>query len=121
MSDQTITGRKSMSLEQQVRIAAGTFVLISAVLTYFVHPYFVGLTAFFGTGLIFAGITNTCVMFCAGQTAVEQRARGSRLLRQVIVNFRQVSPPSSAARSAPARTSPASASGSCGGQATSPP
>jgi hypothetical protein len=62
MSDQTITGRKSMSLEQQVRIAAGTFVLISALLTYFVHPYFVGLTAFFGTGLIFAGITNTCVM-----------------------------------------------------------
>lgn len=62
MSDQTITGRKSMSLEQQVRIAAGTFVLISGILTFFVHPYFVGLTAFFGLGLIFAGITNSCVM-----------------------------------------------------------
>lgn len=35
-----VRGRKAMSLERQVRIAAGAIVLLGAILSYFVHPYF---------------------------------------------------------------------------------
>jgi len=51
-----------MSLERQVRIAAGTMVFAGAILGYFVHPYWIGLSAFVGAGLVFAGITDTCAM-----------------------------------------------------------
>jgi len=51
-----------MSLERQVRIAAGSLVLLGALLGYFVHPYFIGLAAFVGAGLVFAGVTDTCGM-----------------------------------------------------------
>lgn len=57
-----VRGRKTISLERQVRIAAGTLVLIGAVLALTIHPYFAGLSAFVGAGLIFAGITDTCGM-----------------------------------------------------------
>lgn len=57
-----IRGKKSMSLERQVRIAAGSLVLLGAILGWFVHPAFIGLSAFVGAGLIFAGITDTCGM-----------------------------------------------------------
>lgn len=57
-----VRGKKAMSLERQVRIAAGFLVVIGAALGYFVHPYFVGLSAFVGAGLMFAGITDTCAM-----------------------------------------------------------
>jgi len=55
-------GEQAMSLERQVRIAAGTLVLIGALLGLFVHPYFTGISAFVGAGLIFAGVTDTCAM-----------------------------------------------------------
>jgi len=55
-------GRKIMSLERQVRIAAGTLVLTGAVLGYFVNPAWIALPGFVGAGLIFAGITDTCGM-----------------------------------------------------------
>lgn len=57
-----VRGKKAMSLERQVRIAAGSIVLTGAVLGYFVHPYFIGLSAFIGAGLVFSGITDTCGM-----------------------------------------------------------
>jgi rhodanese-related sulfurtransferase len=57
-----IRGKKAISLERQVRIAAGFLVLLGAVLGYLVHPYFIGLSAFVGAGLMFAGITDTCGM-----------------------------------------------------------
>ena len=57
-----VRGRKAISLERQVRIAAGSLVLLGAVLGWFVHPAFVGLSAFVGAGLMFAGITDTCGM-----------------------------------------------------------
>ncbi len=55
-------GKKTISLERQVRITAGLLVLLGAVLGYFVHPYFVGLSAFVGAGLLFSGVTDTCGM-----------------------------------------------------------
>jgi rhodanese-related sulfurtransferase len=57
-----IRGKKAMSLERQVRIAAGSLVLTGALLGYLVHPYWIGLSAFVGAGLIFAGVTDTCGM-----------------------------------------------------------
>lgn len=55
-------GRKVISLERQVRIAAGTLVLTGTLLGVFVHPYWLGLAAFVGAGLIFAGVTDYCGM-----------------------------------------------------------
>ncbi len=55
-------GKKAVSLERQVRIAAGFLVLAGVVLGWFVHPGFYGLSAFVGAGLMFAGITDTCAM-----------------------------------------------------------
>lgn len=56
-----VRGRRAMSLERQVRIAAGSLVLIG-VLGTFITPYAIGLSAFVGAGLVFAGITDTCGM-----------------------------------------------------------
>ena len=55
-----VRGKKAMSLERQARILIGSLVLASSMLAYFVHPYWIGLTAFFGGGLIFSGITDFC-------------------------------------------------------------
>jgi rhodanese-related sulfurtransferase len=55
-------GKKAISLERQVRIAAGLLTLVGAILGYFVNPYFIGLSGFIGAGLMFAGITDTCGM-----------------------------------------------------------
>lgn len=57
-----IRGKSAISLERQVRIAAGFIVLISALLAIFVYPYFAGIAAFVGAGLMFAGITDSCAM-----------------------------------------------------------
>ncbi len=57
-----VRGKKAISLERQVRIAAGLLVLIGALLGLLVHPAFVGLSAFVGAGLVFAGVTDTCGM-----------------------------------------------------------
>ena len=57
-----VRGKKAMSLERQVRIAAGSLVFLGAALAWFVHPAFIGLSAFVGAGLVFAGITDTCGM-----------------------------------------------------------
>lgn len=56
-----VRGRKMMSLERQVRIAAGLLVLVGIVLAW-LHPAFLGLSAFVGAGLVFAGVTDTCGM-----------------------------------------------------------
>ena len=55
-------GQKAISLERQVRITAGLLVVIGAVLGYFVDSLWIGLSAFVGAGLVFAGITDTCGM-----------------------------------------------------------
>jgi rhodanese-related sulfurtransferase len=57
-----VHGKKAISLERQVRIAAGSLVLTGAVLAWLVHPAFIGLSGFVGAGLVFSGITDTCGM-----------------------------------------------------------
>ena len=55
-------GKAAISLERQVRIAAGALVLAGAILGSTVHPLFYGLSAFVGAGLVFAGLTDWCGM-----------------------------------------------------------
>jgi rhodanese-related sulfurtransferase len=57
-----VRGKKAVSLERQVRIAAGLLVLLGVVLGWLVHPACAGLSAFVGIGLIFAGVTDRCGM-----------------------------------------------------------
>jgi rhodanese-related sulfurtransferase len=57
-----VRGRKVMSLERQVRIAAGFLVFAGTALGALHRPYWLGLSAFVGLGLMFAGITDTCGM-----------------------------------------------------------
>lgn len=57
-----VRGKKTISLERQVRIAAGLLVVLGALLAWFVDPVFVFLSAFVGAGVVFAGITDTCPM-----------------------------------------------------------
>ena len=57
-----VRGRKAISLERQGRIAAGFLLLVGIAAALLVHPYFVGVSAFVGAGLMFAGITDTCGM-----------------------------------------------------------
>lgn len=56
------SGHKAISLERQVRIAAGSLVVTGILLSQLVHPGFIGISAFVGCGLVFAGITDWCGM-----------------------------------------------------------
>jgi len=55
-------GAKTVSLERQVRMLAGSLVVIGVVFAWLIHPAFVLLSAFVGAGLVFAGATDTCGM-----------------------------------------------------------
>lgn len=57
-----VRGAKAISLERQVRIAAGALVFTGALLSLLVHPYWAGLPLFVGAGLVFAGVSDTCAM-----------------------------------------------------------
>jgi rhodanese-related sulfurtransferase len=57
-----IRGTPVMSLERQVRIAAGALVALGAILALTVHPYFAALPLAVGSGLVFAGVTDTCML-----------------------------------------------------------
>lgn len=57
-----VRGKAGMALERQVRIAAGSLVLIGVVLGFTVHPWAFGLSGFIGAGLVFAGVTDWCGM-----------------------------------------------------------
>jgi len=53
---------KVISLERQVRIAAGAIVFTGVMLAHFVDARFIWLSGFVGAGLVFAGITDFCGM-----------------------------------------------------------
>ena len=56
-----VRGKKAISLERQVRIAAGSLVLLGAIGSCWFPPL-IWLSAVIGAGLVFAGITDTCGM-----------------------------------------------------------
>jgi hypothetical protein len=47
---------------RQVQIVAGSMALAGALLAWLVSPWFIALSGFVGAGLMFAGITDTCMM-----------------------------------------------------------
>lgn len=51
-----------MTLENTIRAIAGTFILISLSLGYFVSPYWFLFTAFVGVNLIQSSFTKWCLM-----------------------------------------------------------
>ncbi len=57
-----VRGKKAVSIERQVRIAAGLLIVAGSLLAWFVHPAWVALPAVVGAGLTFAGITDSCAM-----------------------------------------------------------
>ena len=57
-----VRGTERLSLERQVRIVAGSLAAAGAFLALFVNPLFAIVPAAVGSGLTFAGITNTCGM-----------------------------------------------------------
>ncbi len=52
----------AISLERQVRILAGSLVVLGVLLAWAVTPYAMLLSLFVGAGLVFAGVTDTCGM-----------------------------------------------------------
>ena len=57
-----VRGQGGVSLERQVRMAAGLFVLLGLSLGTFFDPLFYALSAFIGAGLLFSGLTGWCGM-----------------------------------------------------------
>lgn len=57
-----VKGEGTLSIERQIRVAAGALVLLGVVLAALVHPAFVMLSGFVGAGLMYAGITDTCML-----------------------------------------------------------
>ncbi|WP_409422507.1 DUF2892 domain-containing protein [Pseudaeromonas sp. ZJS20] len=49
-----------MTVDNGVRVVAGSMVLLSVVLTWWVHPAFVWLTVFVGLNLIQSAFTGFC-------------------------------------------------------------
>lgn len=52
--------KSKLSLEHAVEAFAGLMVLLSAALTWFVHPAFIGLTVFVGINLFQQAFTGIC-------------------------------------------------------------
>jgi hypothetical protein len=57
-----ISERRPWSLERQVRAIAGTLVLLLTLLGLTTSPWFFAGTLFVGGGLLFAGVTDLCLM-----------------------------------------------------------
>jgi glyoxylase-like metal-dependent hydrolase (beta-lactamase superfamily II)/rhodanese-related sulfurtransferase len=53
-------GRKRLPVDRQVQLIAGSMVLTGVALGVLVNPWLLGIAAFFGAGLTFAGATGTC-------------------------------------------------------------
>ena len=53
-------GRRRLPVDRQVQLIVGLMVLTGVALGTFVNTWFLGLAAFFGAGLAFAGATGTC-------------------------------------------------------------
>ncbi len=58
----TRTANAPISIMRQVQITAGSLVVLGTVLGALVSPWWLLLSGFVGSGLVFAGVTNTCGM-----------------------------------------------------------
>ena len=51
-----------MKMEDMIRVIAGSFILISLALAYYVNPHWLWFTVFVGANLLQSGITKWCLM-----------------------------------------------------------
>ncbi|BAY28219.1 rhodanese-like protein [Nostoc carneum NIES-2107] len=58
----TINRKAPMSLLRQVQIITGSSVLLGTLLGAFVSPWFLLLSGLMGAGLVYSGITDTCIL-----------------------------------------------------------
>jgi rhodanese-related sulfurtransferase len=67
--------RVRVSLERQVRMAAGGLVAIGSLLALGLSPWFAVLPALIGSGLVFSGVTDTCTLgLLLGRLPYNQRS-----------------------------------------------
>ncbi|NEC26045.1 rhodanese-like domain-containing protein [Streptomyces sp. SID8111] len=71
--------RSAWAMERQVRLAAGTLVLLGLVLDLLVHPAFRFLSAGIAAGLVFSAVTNTCGMAAVLARLPHNRPRAADL------------------------------------------
>jgi glyoxylase-like metal-dependent hydrolase (beta-lactamase superfamily II)/rhodanese-related sulfurtransferase len=57
-----IKGQGGVSLERQVRIIAGSLVLLGILLSWFVNWAFIFISVFISCGLVYAGLSDNCLM-----------------------------------------------------------
>lgn len=57
-----IKGIQVISLERQIRIIAGSLVLSGIFLSRFFNPWFIAISIFVSCGLVYAGLTDNCLM-----------------------------------------------------------
>ena len=57
-----VKGEGGMSLERQVRIIAGSLVLLGIILSWLVHWSFIFISVFISCALIYAGLSDNCLM-----------------------------------------------------------
>ncbi|MFA5090638.1 MAG: MBL fold metallo-hydrolase [Candidatus Omnitrophota bacterium] len=57
-----IKGEGGISLERQVRMIAGSLVLLGIILSWLIHWGFIFISVFICCGLIYAGLTDNCLM-----------------------------------------------------------
>jgi rhodanese-related sulfurtransferase len=72
-----VRGRKTISIERQVRIGAGTLVVTGFVLGWWVQRDFFILSGLVGAGLIFAGVTDICGLGILLAKAPWNRTKGN--------------------------------------------
>jgi glyoxylase-like metal-dependent hydrolase (beta-lactamase superfamily II)/rhodanese-related sulfurtransferase len=57
-----IKGQGGISLERQVRLAAGSLVLAGIIMGWLLHWTFIFVSVFVGSGLVFSGLSDSCLM-----------------------------------------------------------
>lgn len=62
LGNPVVRGAARLSLERQVRIAAGSLAAVGGLLALTVDPLFALVPTLVGSGLVFAGVTDTCGM-----------------------------------------------------------
>jgi len=69
-----------MTIERGLRLMAGTFVLLSLALGYWVSPYWYLFTAFVGLNLLQSGFTNWCpAMWMLGKCGLKSSENAPRV------------------------------------------
>ena len=63
-----------MSIEQKIRMIAGTFILASLALGVWVSPWWLLFTAFVGVNLLQSSVTKWCLMEDFLQAAAQRKA-----------------------------------------------